>query len=94
MGSNLSEILNNVSNTIRERAKLHREVEVLTTQQRLSANIIALIPVGIAVAFIIFHPTLGPILFKTTAGHISLAIGIAFELFGIWLIRRLSVIEV
>jgi hypothetical protein len=37
---------------------------------------------------------MGRLLVENTAGQISLAIGIGFELFGIWLIRRLSVIEV
>lgn len=94
VGGNLSEILTNVSNTIRERAKLRGEVGVLTSRQRLTGNLVAIMPVGIAAAFIAINPDVGGLLVTTAAGQISLAIGIMFELLGIWLIRRLATIEV
>ena len=94
VGGNLSEILTNVTNTIRERAKLKGEVRVLTTRQRLTGNLVALLPVLIAVAFIAINPDTGELLFTTAPGQISLAIGIGFELLGLWLIRRLAVVEV
>ena len=94
VGGNLSEILSNVTNTIRERAKLQGEIMVLTSRQRLTGNLVALLPVVVAALFILVNPKMGRLLIETTAGRISLAIGLGFELFGIWLIRRLSVIEV
>jgi tight adherence protein B len=94
VGGNLSEILTNVANTIRERARMKREVQVLTARQRFTGNLVALLPVLIAVAFISINPDAGGLLFSTAAGQISLAIGIAFELLGLWLIRRLAVIEI
>jgi len=94
VGGNLSEILSNVTNTIRERAKLHREVRVLTTRQRVTSNMVAAVPVAIALLFIMLNPKMFELLTQTTPGRIALAIGITFELFGIWLIRRFAVIEV
>lgn len=94
VGGNLSEILSNVTNTIRERAKLHAEIKVLTSRQRLTGNLVALLPVVVAVLFIGLTPTMGRLLIDTGAGQISLAIGLAFEALGIFLIRKLSVIEV
>jgi tight adherence protein B len=94
VGGNLSEILTNVANTIRERAKIKGEIRVLTSRQRLTGNLVALLPVVIAVLFISINPDTGLLLIETTAGQISLAIGIAFELLGLWMIRRLAVIEV
>ena len=93
VGGNLSEILANVTNTIRERAKMKGEVRVLTSRQRLTGNLVALLPVLVAVAFISINPDMGKLLVETAAGQISLAIGIAFELLGLWMIRRLAVIE-
>ena len=93
-GGNLSEILFNVTNTIRERAKIQADIRVLTAQQRISANLMALIPVVIAVLFILLNPDTGKLLINTTVGQIALAVGITFELSGLWLIRRLAVIEV
>jgi len=94
VGGNLSEILANVTNTIRERARMKGEVRVLTSRQRLTGNLVALLPVLVAVAFISINPDTGKLLVETAAGQISLAIGIIFELLGLWLIRRLAMIEV
>jgi len=93
-GGNLSEILFNVANTIRERAKIQAEVRVLTAQQRLMANLMALLPVLVAVAFIFVNPSMGRLLYETTVGRIALALAIIIELFGLWLIRRLTKIDV
>jgi tight adherence protein B len=93
VGGNLSEILANVTKTIRERAKIQAEIRVLTSRQRLQANLVAALPVLVAVSFTLLNPDLGRLLFETAAGRIALAIGIGFELAGLWLIRRLSVIE-
>jgi tight adherence protein B len=94
VGGNLSEILANVTNTIRERAKMKGEVRVLTSRQRLTGNLVALLPVLVAVVFIAINPDTGKLLVETAAGQISLAVGIAFELLGLWMIRRLAVIEI
>jgi tight adherence protein B len=94
VGGNLSEILMNVTNTVRERAKIKAEVRVLTSKQKMMSNLMALLPVLVALAFIALNPDLGNLLFNTTAGQIALAAGIALELLGLWLVRRLSIIEV
>ncbi|HKS92209.1 MAG TPA: type II secretion system F family protein [Tepidiformaceae bacterium] len=94
VGGNLSEILGTVTNTIRERASLQREIRVLTSRQRLTGNLIAILPVGVAAAFIFLSPTAGKLLLHSTAGHFALGIAIGFELLGLWLIRRLGKIEV
>jgi tight adherence protein B len=94
VGGNLSEILTNVSETIRERAKLHAEVEVLTSRQRLTANLMAAMPVIVAVLFISLNPEMGRLLIDTVAGRIALAIGLGFELVGLVVIRRIAQIEV
>jgi tight adherence protein B len=94
IGGNLAEILMNVTNTIRERARLQAEVRAITARHRWQANGSALVPVGVALAFILINPRLGDLLINTVEGRIALGIGIAFELLGIWLVRRLAVIEV
>ncbi|HEU0021742.1 MAG TPA: type II secretion system F family protein [Dehalococcoidia bacterium] len=93
-GGNLSEVLLNVASTIRERAEIRGEILTLTASQRLSANMVALMPVLVAAAFIFLQPDYGDLLLHTLPGQISLAIAIGFELSGYWLIRRLGVIEV
>ena len=94
VGGNLSEILTNVSETIRERAQLTAEVQVLTSRQRLTANLMAAMPVAVAVLFMLANPDMGTLLLTTVAGRIALAIGIAFEIAGLLMIRRIAKIEV
>ena len=48
MGGNLSTVLETISETIRERVRVLREVQVLTAQQRLTGTILACIPIGLA----------------------------------------------
>jgi Flp pilus assembly protein TadB len=40
------------------------------------------------------NPDVGKLLIETTIGRIALAVGIGFELVGLYLIRRLGVVEV
>ena len=90
IGGNLSEILT----TIRERARLTAEVLVLTSRQRLTANLMAALPPAVAVLFIMLNPEMGTLLLTTVAGRIALAIGIGFEIIGLLVIRRIAQIEV
>ncbi len=94
VGGNLSEILANVTRTIREREKLRGEIRVLTSRQRLTGNLVALLPVLVAAGFFWLSPDTGRLLFETAAGRIALAIGLGFEALGLYLIRRLGQVEV
>lgn len=94
VGGNLSEILTNVSETITQREKLHREVKVLTSRQKLTGNLVAAMPVVVAIAFLSFNPELADLLLNSTVGRITLGVGIAFEIVGLYFIRRLARIEV
>jgi tight adherence protein B len=56
VGGNLTTILDNISTTIRERAKLRREVRVITSMQRISSYIIGFLPVGLALVIFTINP--------------------------------------
>jgi len=47
VGGNLSEILDNISFTIRERVRIKGEIRVLTSQVRTSGTVLSLIPFGL-----------------------------------------------
>ncbi len=94
VGGNLAEILTNVVRTIREREHLRREVAVLTSRQRLTARMMAAMPVVIAVAFTWLNPDAGLLLVNTFAGQVALGVGVAFEVLGLILIGWLGKIEI
>ncbi len=49
LGGNLAQVLDTIGETIRERIRILAEVRVLTSQQRATGYILALLPVGLAI---------------------------------------------
>lgn len=56
VGGNLSEILDNISFTIRERIRIKGEVRVLTSQVRTSGTVLSLIPFGLTLILWFLNP--------------------------------------
>jgi tight adherence protein B len=56
VGGNLSEILDTISFTIRERVRIKGEIRVMTAQVRTSGTVLSLIPVFLAVALWFVSP--------------------------------------
>ncbi len=56
VGGNLSTVLANIADTIRERIRILREVRSLTAQQRLTGTILSFLPVGLAVCSLLMQP--------------------------------------
>jgi tight adherence protein B len=93
-GGNLAEILDKVSETMRERVRIRGEIKTLTTQQQFSGYMIAAMPIGLLFMFnMMNHAYLQP-LFTSAAGHIMLAFGGGLQLVGVLIIRKIVNIEV
>ncbi len=56
VGGNLSEILDTISFTIRERVRIKGEIRTLTAQVRTSGTILSLIPVGLTLVLWFLNP--------------------------------------
>jgi tight adherence protein B len=83
-GGNLSEVLNTVSATVRERQRVARQVATLTAEGRLSARIIAVMPVLMALVQWRTNPEMFALL-THGAGLVALIIaGILMVLGGLW----------
>lgn len=94
VGGNLSEIFDKVSATIRERLRIKGEIKTLTAQGRLSSIIILLLPPALALFMSVANPQYMQLLFKHPLGQLMLLIGIAGQVLGILLIRRIIAIDV
>jgi tight adherence protein B len=93
-GGNLSEILDNVAETMRERDRVRGEIRVLTAQQRLAGWILSLWPVFLALVFFLMNPDVMSNLWTTPVGLVLL-IGAAFlQLLGFLTIRRIVAIDI
>lgn len=94
VGGNLGEILEQVATTMREREELRREIRSLTAQERISANIVALLPIWVlGIMFFMSRETV-EILWTTSTGHWMALAAICFEVVGFLLTRRVTKVEV
>ena len=72
VGGNLAEILDNVADTLRERAMMRRQIQVLTAEGRLSAWVLALLPCAIGLYMFAANPDYIGLLVTTRIGIIML----------------------
>jgi len=93
-GGNLSEILETVTHTMRERIRIRGEITTLTAQQKLTGIVIALLPVGVAGMFAVVSPGYITPLFTETLGRVMLGAAGLMEFVGILVIQRILDIEV
>ncbi len=96
VGGNLSEILDTISFTIRERVKIKGEVRVITSQVRASGTLLALIPIFLTIVLWFLNPKYlmsfadaGPMCAAIAAGTVVLLIGL-----GYFVMMRIASIEV
>jgi tight adherence protein B len=68
-GGNLSQLLETIAFTIRERIKLRREISAATAQGRMSGAILVLLPIGILGALSIINPEYLSFLISRDIGH-------------------------
>ncbi|MGI6732897.1 MAG: type II secretion system F family protein [Anaerovoracaceae bacterium] len=87
-GGNLAEILDNISQTIKDRIALANEIKLLTTTGRTSGYVIGLLPVFLLAGLMILNPEYVAMFFETGAGKTMLAVGAAMELLGFFFVRK------
>jgi tight adherence protein B len=94
VGGNLAEILDNVADTLRERATIRRQIQVLTAEGRLSAWVLAALPLAIGVYMFAVNPDYIGLLFTTTIGLIMLGGAVVLLVIGILWMRKIVNIDV
>ena len=89
-GGGLAETLENLSNVVRRRKELRLKIKALTSEGRISAKIVAGIPLLAIGALMVMRPDyLAPLINQPT-GRVLLAIGIGSIFFGMFVINRLT----
>jgi tight adherence protein B len=94
VGGNLAEILDNVADTLRERAMLRRQVRVLTAEGRLSGWVLSLLPIAIGLYMFAVNPSYIGELFKNTIGWVMLATAAVLMVLGVLWMRKIVDIDV
>jgi tight adherence protein B len=94
VGGNLAEILDNISDTIRARFKIRRQLRTYTAQGRMSGLVVGLMPFAVGVAFYAINPDYVRVLFEHPIGRMMLAFAITLQIFGYLWIRKVVNIEI
>src|SRR4030042_6530483 len=88
-GGNLTEILETIGSTIRERFKLIGQIRTYTAQGRMSAWILGLLPIFFVLIISMLNPTYLQPLFKDPLGHFLIGIATFLQILGFVIIQKI-----
>lgn len=94
IGGNLSEVLDNIGETIRERLKIKNELKTLTAQGKLSGIIVAGLPVFLGLVIFLLNKEYVSVLFTTNIGLFLVFSAIISEVLGFMMIRKIVDIKI
>ncbi len=98
IGGNLSEILDKIAHTIRERMRIHGEIRTLTAQGRISGMVVGGLPVGLGFILYFINPDYISLLWTYKSGwfcsYYLIILGIVMEIVGGLIILHITNIEV
>ena len=94
VGGNLAEILHTVSDTLREREYLRRQVKALSAEGRMSAWILGALPVGMFGYMLMANRKYVEPLYTTGIGWIMLAVAALLLSVGSFFMAKLAKVEV
>lgn len=94
VGSNLSEILDTISATIRDRIRIKQEIRTFSAQGRVSGIIIGFLPIAIILTIMVINPMYFEGFFESDMGKIMIATSIILEIIGFIIINKIVNIKV
>ncbi len=93
-GGNLAEVLEIVTETMRDRSRIQGEIKTLTSSQRLTGWILSLWPALLGLVFLAINPSMMSLLWTTGAGIVLLVIWFVLNLLGLLTIQRILNIDI
>lgn len=90
VGGSLTELLENVSETIRERFRMEGEVKSLTAEGRISGIVVGVLPIALVAIISLMQPDYLEPLLATETGHKLLGVAAVLETLGFLAIRKVS----
>jgi tight adherence protein B len=93
-GGNLSELLEKVAYTIRERFRIMEDLKTLTLSSRWSAWLLCLLPVFLAVYMTIVNPQHMEVMWRDPRGHTLLFVAAAMQILGMLMVQKIMKIKI
>jgi tight adherence protein B len=94
VGGNLAELLGTVSETLRERERLRRQVRVLSSEGRISGWVLGVLPIAFAAYLVLVRPAYVSVLWTTKLGLLMLITALVMMCVGVFWISRAIKVEV
>jgi tight adherence protein B len=94
VGGNLAEVLRTVSQTIRDRYSLKRQIKALSAEGRLSSIILSVLPLLLFTALLLLNPVFLKPLFTTPIGLMMMGGSAVLMLFGVFWLKKITDIKV
>lgn len=89
VGSNLTDIIETISATIRDRIRIKQEINTLTAQGKVSGIIVGALPIVLVLAIMVMNPEYYTGFFESFLGKAMVGISIVMELMGFLIIRKI-----
>jgi tight adherence protein B len=93
-GGNLSEILEKVAYTIRERFRIMGDLKTLTTSSRMSAWLLCGLPIFVTFIVTAMNPEYMSILWKDQRGHYLIGTALLLQVTGMLIVRKILKIKI
>jgi tight adherence protein B len=93
-GGNLSELLEKVAYTIRERFRIMEDLKTLTLSSRWSAWLLCALPLFLAVYMSVMNPTYMEVMWRDPRGHNLLFIAAIMQLLGMVMVQKIMKIKI
>jgi tight adherence protein B len=93
-GGNLSELLEKVAYTIRERFRILEDLKTLTLSSRWSAWLLCALPIFLAIYISIMNPGYMDVLWRDPRGHKLIAAAATMQILGMLMVQRIMKIKI
>jgi len=93
-GGNLSELLEKVAYTIRERFRIMEDLKTLTLSSRWSAWLLCGLPIFMAVYMSAMNPTYMEVMWRDPRGHNLLFIAAVMQILGMLMVQKIMKIKI
>lgn len=93
-GGNLSELLEKVAYTIRERFRIMEDLKTMTLSSRWSAWLLCALPVFLAIYVSFMNPGYMDVMWHDSRGHWLLALAAIMQVLGVLMVKKIMKIKV
>lgn len=93
-GGNLSELLEKVAYTIRERFRIMEDLKTLTLSSRWSAWLLCALPIFLAIYMTAMNPTYMEVMWRDPRGHNLLFVAAIMQILGMVMVQKIMKIKI